>query len=171
MRTAWVLLLLLQTSTLYAVDYKEELPLKGHPIEQYFMVVSGAGAESKLYRAAIEKTETTCVVSANLPELPAATLIGAILVMAEGTVVSGPLHRADSDELTREPETVALARIKNLRSQISSAKSKNEELEQSLKTLNSDLRKRAGLADVDLVYDKIDKLDAELAKFETPLKE
>ena len=98
------------------------------------------------------------------------SLVSAVGVFQDGRVVSTPLHLWGSDETNRESSSVARQRIETLGLETAELRQKLERLESETRTVGSELRRKAGLNDVDLVYQAVERLDGRIEELQAGLE-
>ena len=137
----------------------EHIKVSGHPLRQYILV--STGRESRLTRANLEQLSDGYAVSAEI-ELSEDALVAAVLELDNGDVVSSALRAQGDDLLLRRSADLTQARVAGLEKQKSELQAQSEELEQGIAKLNSELRVKAGMDDVDRIYQKVEELERDI---------
>ena len=161
MKTLIVFLFALQVQTLsaWAIRIEEQLPFRGDVSGQWIAINDGGSI--KLIKADLQKTPEKLIISAEVEKLKSKALIAGIARFSNNEILSSNFRSyskggesatswSDSDELGQVTEKLQSTKLELAR------------LEEEVKVAGADLRKRAGLGDVDAIYQKIEALSAKI---------
>jgi len=136
----------------YAMNVEERLSLPGIPVAQWIVLFEGTN--SQMLPASIRADEGSFVLSAEIGEASPRSLVSAVVQLADGAVTSTALHPPGTDYLSSESRALAERRRNELLKELATLRSDIGRLETDLESAESALRVKAGLVDVDKVYER-----------------
>lgn len=107
--------------------------------------------ESELIPAEGRLEEGTIEIHAEVSSLKPSALLAGVVQLADGRIVSSPLHPGARDSLREASVELAATQANELSTSIESKRTRVAELEQQIQDINAELRHKAGLDDVDKI--------------------
>lgn len=140
-----------------ANDFRGVLPFHAEPSDQW--LVAFDGGRPRLFPARVNKSIDALTVSGAISSVGQAGYVSAVVLYADGTVHSTPLHPIG------ELDSFGVASISTEEKHAHLAKRKQriEELEKELSKINESVKRSSGLNEVDAIYEKIAALDREIS--------
>lgn len=131
----------------------EEVRSEGHAVKSYVAVFKGH--DLLILPARAERVGEVLRFSADAPALDERSLVSGVVLMSDGRVESSPLHPPGPDEISAESSRAAAIRIGLLNRNILMRKQRLAELENEMELVAAKLRRKAGLTEVERIYDRI----------------
>ncbi|MCB9029529.1 MAG: hypothetical protein H6619_00625 [Deltaproteobacteria bacterium] len=155
------LFIILVASNAQAIMYSEELQLKSAPAKQWVTIYQNGEAYSVDAEAELVK-DSQYRIKANLQNYPGEIMVASIVELANGELYSSPLHNPYENELEKESDSLARKKIPEIKQQIAEANYELDRLHGEMHIANLKLREKYGLDEVDLIYEKIRYLEAQI---------
>lgn len=137
-----------------------DIKASGNVESQSIAVLSGS--DFVFYPAQLEKTQQGMSLSAEIAGLSADTLLAGVVVLADGRVVSSALRKVGETQLELGSSALLAEQIARLKNEIAVQRGTLEKLQEELELKSSQLRKQAGLEDVDAIYSRVKQLETEI---------
>ncbi len=136
----------------FGLTLDERLSLNGIPVAQWIVLFDGTS--SQMLPASLRADDGSFVLSAEIGEVPTSTLVSAVVQLADGAVTSTALHTPGAGHLSGESRELAERRRAELLKELSILRTDITRLETDMESAESALRVKAGLVDVDKVYER-----------------
>lgn len=152
-------LILICVSSASAID--ESVAYTAEPVNQWILTLTGSQFE--VQKAEIRKNRDSLNISASIKDIDAVDLISALAELENGEISASRLHPYGVDQSVSESAGIAKDKISELKSELAVVNDKEQILEVELVQLTQNLRKQAGLEEVDTIYKKIEEIDKKIA--------
>ena len=143
-----------------AMAVEERVDLRGIPVAQWIVLIDGG--RSEMLPASIRSEDGAYLVSAEVGDPAPHTLMNAVVQLADGSMISTPLRTQAFPPITGESRALAERRRGELLKRRGVLRSEIARLEREVAGAQSELRVKAGLSDVDKVYEKRAAILAEI---------
>jgi hypothetical protein len=143
-----------------ADEVRGTLPFHAEPSEQWLLAFDGG--RPRFIPARVSKSIDSLTVSGAASDGGVGGYVAAVVLYADGSVRSTPLHRG-GDQSRPNPSS---ATVEEQQALLKERRLRIDNLEKELSKINESVKRTSGLTEVDAIYEKIAEIDREIAEEE-----